>query len=392
MSKVRLTEGVYWVGTIDWNIRNFHGYSTHRGTTYNAYLIIDEKIALIDTVKAPFFPEMRRRIKEIIDPGDIDYVVSNHVEMDHSGSLPMMMTEARKAQLITTEKFGEAGLKKHFHMDCRLIPVKESHELSLGKRKLTFIPIPMLHWPDSMATYLPQDQILFPSDAFGQHLASSQRFDDEVDGAVLMQEAAKYYANILMPFGHLMSGALKKLAALTIRTIAPSHGVIWRSDPEKIVSAYTNWSAGETINKALVIYDTMWGSTAQMARAIEEGLTAAGVEVKVFELTRSDRSDVMTEVLDARAIIVGSPTLNNGMFPTVAEFLCYLKGLNPRGKIGAAFGSYGWGGGATKAICQEMEQTGIEMVEPELAVKWIPEKSELAECIELGQRIGGRIK
>jgi len=392
LNRVQLAEGVYWVGAIDWNIRNFHGYSTHRGTTYNAYLIIDEKIALIDTVKAPFYSEMLWRIKEIIDPGDIDYVVSNHVEMDHSGSLPMIMAEAGRAQLITTEKFGEAGLKKHFHMDCRLIPVKDGHELSLGRRNLAFIPTPMLHWPDSMVTYSLRDEILFSMDAFGQHLASSQRFDDEVDGAVLMQEAAKYYANILMPFGHLIPGVLKKLAALTIRTIAPSHGVIWRSDMEKIASAYINWSAGNAINKALVIYDTMWGSTAQMARAIEEGLTRAGVEVKVFEFTGSDRSDVMAEVLDARAIIVGSPTLNNCMFPTVAEFLCYLKGLKPRGKIGAAFGSYGWGGGATKAIRQEMEQTGVEMVEPDIAVKWIPDKAELAECIELGRRIGGRIK
>lgn len=216
------------------------------------------------------------RIKEIIDPGDVDYVVSNHVEMDHSGSLPMIMAEAGKAQLITTEKFGEASLKKHFHMDCRLIPVKEGQELSLGRRNLAFIPTPMLHWPDSMITYLPQDQIVFSMDVFGQHLAGSQRFDDEVDGAVLMQEAAKYYANILMPFGHLVPGALKKLASLSIKTIAPSHGVIWRSDLEKIVSAYINWSAGKAINKALVIYDTMWGSTAQMARAIEEGLTGAG--------------------------------------------------------------------------------------------------------------------
>jgi flavorubredoxin len=207
-----------------------------------------------------------------------------------------------------------------------------------------------------------------------------------------MQEAAKYYANILMPFGYLIPGALKKLTGLDIKTIAPAHGVIWRSGPEKIVSAYVDWSAGKTINKALVIYDTMWGSTSQMARAIEEGLTAAGVEVKVFELTRSDRSDIMTEVLDARAVIVGSPSLNNGMFPTVAEFLCYFKGLKPRGKIGAAFGSYGWGGGATEAIRREMEQTGIEMVEPDLAFKWIPDKAEIAECIELGRRIGGRIK
>ena len=392
MCSVKLNEDVYWVGAVDWNIRNFHGYSTHRGTTYNAFLIVDEKIALIDTVKAPFFPEMLRRVKEIVDPEKIDYVVSNHVEMDHSGSLPMMMKEAKNAQLITTEKFGEGGLKKHFGLDCPMVPVKEGSQLDLGKRKLIFVPTPMLHWPDSMVTYSPVDEILFSSDAFGQHLATSQRFDDEVDMAVIMQEAAKYYANILMPFGHLIPPAVEKLGKLSIKTIAPDHGVIWRSDPGKIISAYAGWSGWKTKNKALIIYDTMWHSTEQMACAIEHGLVAEGVEVKSYNLTASDKSDVITDVLDAKALIIGSPTLNNGMFPSVAQFLCYLKGLKPKDKKGAVFGSFGWGGGATKAVTQEMEVMGIELVEPELGIKWVPEQSELDQCVDFGKRIASKIK
>ncbi|MFA4836944.1 MAG: FprA family A-type flavoprotein [Dehalococcoidia bacterium] len=391
MSKVQLTEGVYCVGAIDWNIRNFHGYSTHRGTTYNAYLIIDEKIALIDTVKAPFFPELLRQIKEIVDPSKIDYIISNHVEMDHSGSLPMMLQEAGRAELITTAKFGEAGLKKHFGIDRPMIAVKEGSTLDLGKRKLAFVPIPMLHWPDSMVTYSSQDEILFSSDAFGQHLATSARFDDEVDQAVLMQEAAKYYANILMPFGHLIPGAVKKLGGLSIKTIAPDHGIIWRSDPSKIINAYAGWAAGKTANKALVIFDTMWHSTEKMAGAITDGLIGEGVEVKAYNLTASDKSDIMAEVLNSRALIIGSPTLNNGMFPSVAEFLCYLKGLKPKNKIGAVFGSYGWGGGAAKAVAAEMEQAGIQMTEPELTLKWVPTESELAQCVEFGRRIAARM-
>lgn len=393
MGKIQLAEGVYWVGAIDWDIRNFHGYTTNRGTTYNAYLIIDEKIALIDTVKHHFFPEMLRRIKEIVDPKDIDYIISNHVEMDHSGSLPMMLKEAPKAPLITTEKRGEEGLNKHFNIDREMIPVKEGSTLDLGKRQLAFVPIPMLHWPDSMVTYSGHDEILFSSDAFGQHLATAQRFDDEVDSAVIMQEASKYYANILMLFGHLIPGAVKKLEPLSIKMIAPDHGIIWRGNPGKIISAYGDWAAGQTSDKALVIYDTMWHSTEKMASAIVDGLIEGGVsEVKSYNLTSRDKSDVMTDVLDAKALIIGSPTLNNGMFPSIAAFMCYLKGLKPKNKIGAAFGSYGWGGGATKAITSEMVLMDIEIAEDELTFKWKPQEVELAQCVEFGRRMAAKTK
>ena len=392
MTKVQLAKGVYWVGAIDWNVRNFHGYSTHRGTTYNAYLIIDDKIALIDTVKAPFYDEMAARVREIVSFDKIDYVISNHVEMDHSGSLPMALRDAKNAKLVTLEKFGENGLAKTFHQSWPTIAVKEGSTVDLGKRKLAFIPTPMLHWPDSMCTYLVEDKLLFSMDAFGQHLATSQRFDDEVDMGIVMQEASKYYANILMPFGDLIVKAVNKLSGVKIDMIAPSHGIIWRSHIKAIVESYAKWGKGETAAKALVIYDTMWGSTQKMALAIVRGMIGEGVDVKLFNLTASDKSDVIKEVLDAKALIIGSPTLNNGMFPSVAEFLCYLKGLKPRNKIGAAFGSHGWGGGAVKAVQQEMEQTGIELIDSKLAFKFVPDEGEIQKCVDFGRDIAKRIK
>ena len=392
MKEVQLADGIYWVGAIDWNIRNFHGYSTHLGTTYNAYLVVDEKVALIDTVKAPFYDQMAGRVRQIVELDRIDYVISNHVEMDHSGSLPRTMQEANNAQLITLEKFGEGGLKKHYQCDWPIIPVKEGSELSLGKRKLSFIPTPMLHWPDSMCTYVAQDNILFSMDAFGQHLATSYRFDDEVGLERIMPQAAKYYANILMPFGDLIVKAVDKLSGLDIDIIAPSHGVIWRSHMKDIVNAYASWGKGETTPKALVIYDTMWSSTEKMAQALAEGIADAGIEVKIYNLTASDRSDIIKEVLDARALVVGSPTLNNGMLPSVAEFLCYLKGLKPKGKIGCAFGSHGWAGGAVKAIRHELEQAGVDVIDSDISIKFVPDKDELERCSDLGKAIAQKLK
>jgi len=392
MSKVELMKGVYWVGAIDWNVRNFHGYSTHRGTTYNAYLVVDEKIALIDTVKAPFYEEMAAHVREIVPFDKIDYVVSNHVEMDHSGSLPMALKDAKNAKLVTLEKFGENGLAKTYHQSWNPIVVKEGSTLDLGKRKLAFIPTPMLHWPDSMCSYLVEDKLLFSMDAFGQHIATSQRFDDEADMTEVMQEASKYYANILMPFGDLIVKAANKLGGITIDMIAPSHGIIWRSHIKDIIESYVKWGKGETSAKALVIYDTMWGSTQKMALAIARGMISEGVDVKLFNLTVSDKSDIIKEVLDAKALIIGSPTLNNGMFPSVAEFLCYLKGLKPRNKIGAAFGSHGWGGGGVKAVQQELEQAGVELIDSKLAFKFVPDEGEIKQCEDFGREMAGKIK
>jgi len=392
MTKVALTEGLFWVGAIDWNIRSFHGYHTPYGTTYNAYLIIDEKIALVDTVKGPFCGEMLQRIEEIVEPKDIDYVISNHVEMDHSGSLPKIMEIARKAKLITSER-GKPGLLKHYKTDWPFVTVKQiNNELDLGKRKLKFIETPMLHWPDSMATYIETDGILLPNDAFGQHIATSERFDDEVGLEVIIAEAAKYYANIVMPFGAIVQSTLEKLKDLKINMIGPSHGIIWRSHLQEIVSAYAKWARGEAENKVLVIYDTMWGSTEMIAKALVDGLSSEDVKVILFNLRFTDKTEIIKETLDAKALLIGSPTLNVGMFPTVADFLTHLKGLKPKGKIGACFGSYGWGGGAVKAMNEELRQAGVEVLEADLDFKFVPEKEDLAKAVEFGKMIARKVR
>ncbi len=391
MGKVELKKGIYWVGAIDWNIRNFHGYNTPRGSTYNAYLIVDDKVALIDTVKAPFFEEMAERIQEIIPLDKIDYLISNHVEMDHSGSLPRIKELAKNATIIATKR-GEAGLTRYFKRQWPFQIVKTGDTLDLGNRKVTFVEVPMVHWPDSMVTYSPSDKILFSNDAFGQHIATSKRYDDEVGWGIIYPEAITYFANIVM---HLSGPVLKALGAvkgLELDMIAPCHGVIWRENIEKIVKAYYSWAKFEAKEKALIIYDTMWGSTEKMAKAILEGISEKGVEVKLMNITQTGRTEIMKEVIDAKAVLVGSPTLNNGMFPTVADFLCYFKGLRPQGKIGIAFGSYGWAGGATKAIIEELKATGVEIIEPEIKYQFLPDKEELEQCKELGKKIASQIK
>ena len=391
MGKVELKKGIYWVGAIDWNIRNFHGYNTPKGTTYNAYLIVDDKVALIDTVKAPFFEEMIGRIKEITSLDKIDYLISNHVEMDHSGSLPRIKEVVKKAAIIATER-GKAGLTRYFKKDWPFQTVKTGDILDLGKRKVTFVEVPMVHWPDSMVTYSPSDKILFSNDAFGQHLATSKRYDDEVGWEIISPEAATYFANIVMHLSRPVLKALDTAKDLELDMIAPCHGVIWRKDIEKIVKAYYSWARFEAKEKALIIYDTMWGSTEKMAKAVLEGISEEGVEVKLMNITQTGRTEIMKEVIDTKAVLIGSPTLNNGMFPTVSDFLCYFKGLRPQGKVGVAFGSYGWAGGATKAIIEELKLTGVEIIEPEIKYQFLPDEEELKQCKELGKRVASQIK
>ena len=385
-----ITEGIHWVGAIDWNIRNFHGYITHRGTTYNAYLIVDEETALVDTVKAPFFPEMMRRIREIVDPGEIDYLISNHTEPDHSGSIRKVLEVAENAELIASD-FGTKGLKRYYGDDLECTSIKEKPSVSLGKRTLQFVPIPMVHWPDSMVTYIPEERLLLSNDAFGQHLASSKRFDDEVDQAVLMQEATTYYANIVMPLWMSVSRALKALEGVDIEVIAPSHGIIWRGNPGMILEAYQRWVEGRTEKRAVIVYDTMWGSTERGAKALAEGISSEGVVVNLYRLRETHNSDVIAQILEAKAVLVGSPTLNNGLFPPVASFLAYMKGLKPKNKIGAAFGSYGWGGGAKRAVEAEMKASGIVLLESGLDYNYRPTEKELEEAVEFGRTVARKI-
>jgi len=386
---VELSSGVYWVGAIDWNGRDFHGFTTPGGTTYNSYLVVGEKTALIDTVKSPFAGEMLRRISQVIDPSKLDYIVVNHMELDHSGSLAELKKQTDAKILIT--KKGVDILNGYFKgsgsENWDLEVVKTGDQLDLGGKTLLFLEATMLHWPDSMETFLKEDRILFSNDGFGQHIATSKRYDFEV-GDVL-PEAAEYYANILMPFHMPLLRYLGLLTKLEIEPlqIAPSHGIIWKRDLPKILEAYRSWAGGEVKEKVLVIYDTMWGSTEIMANEIVEAVRAAGVEVKLLNLRKSSRSDIMKEMLDAAAFAVGSPTLNNGLFPTVGDFLVYLKGLRPQKKKAMAFGSYGWGGGAVKIIEQELKSAGIEVIDPGLQVKYRPYEKELLRCKKLGEQL-----
>ncbi len=388
---ITLKQGIHWVGAVDWNVRNFHGYITHRGTTYNAYLIVDEKVALVDTVKEPFFPEMMGRIQEIVDPKKIDYLVSNHTEPDHSGAITKALGEMVGAELIASD-MGVKGLRRYYGDDLKCTSIREKPSIIMGKRTLQFVPVPMVHWPDSMVTYIPEEKLLLSNDAFGQHLASSKRFDDEVDQAVLMQEATAYYANIVMPLWMSVNRAFKALEGVEIDMIAPSHGVIWRSNPGMILEAYKRWVEGVSKPKAVVVYDTMWGSTERVAKAVAEGLTSEGVEVRLHRLSETHNSDVITDILEARAVLVGSPTLNNGLFPTVASFLAYMKGLKPKHKIGAVFGSYGWGGGAKRTAETELRAAGVELVESDLDFQYKPTKAELQRAISFGGEIAKNVK
>jgi flavorubredoxin len=385
MEKVELKKGVYWVGAIDWNVRDFHGYSTPYGTTYNAYLILDEKNVLVDTVKSPFYLEMLGRISEIIDPSRIDVIVSNHVEMDHSGSLSPIADRIGNPLVITSEK-GKKGLEKHYQRSLNFKTVKTGDVFPIGRRTLTFVEAPMLHWPDSMFTYIKEDQLLLPNDAFGQHFASCQRFEDEV-GNEVMKHAAKYYANILWPLAPLILRKVDEVVkmGIPIDMIAPSHGLIWRKDPGRIIQAYVDWSQGKAGRKILIVYDTMWGSTESIAKAILKGLIEEKVEAKLLHLRSNHRSDIIHEMLDARGILLGSPTLNNGMFPTMGDFLAYMRGLRPKGKVFGLFGSHGWGGGAVKEMRKSLEEGKFEIWEKDLQIQYLPTPEELDKAFQFGK-------
>ena len=394
MSSVKVLDDIYWVGAVDWDVRTFHGftYSTHRGTTYNSYLIVDDKIALVDSVYAPFAAEMMARIREVVPPEKIDYVIANHVETDHSGSIAEVLKHAPKAKVVGTARCKQ-GLSKHYFGDWDFQVVKTGDEIELGKRKLKFIEAPMLHWPDSMFTYIEKDALLMPNDAFGQHIATSKRFNDEIDENSLMVEAGKYYANILWPLSSLVIKKIEEVQKqeIKISMIAPSHGVIWRSTPMKIVEAYLRWAKGESEKRVLVVYDTMWGSTEKMARAIVDGISSANVEAKVYRIPSSDRGDIIGDLLEAKGILVGSSTINNGILPTLAPLLEDLKGLKPRGKIAAAFGSYGWAGGSIKVIEESLRQAGMEIASPSMSVNWVPNKEEIQKCYEFGKSFAAKI-
>ncbi|MBC7187386.1 MAG: FprA family A-type flavoprotein [Calditrichaeota bacterium] len=386
MRAFELKPGIYWVGSIDWDLRNFHGYLTPYGSTYNAYLVVDEKVALIDTVKRPFLDELLARVQSVIDPVQIAYVVCNHVEMDHSGSIPALVERAPQAQVLTSPN-GEKGLRAHFHSDLNYRVVRSGEAISLGRRSLQFFHTPMVHWPDSMVTYLPEEAILFSNDAFGQHLATAVRFDDQAGWEVVYAQAAKYYANIVLPYGDQVKRTLQALGGVKMDMICPSHGVIWRENIARILEAYKRWADYEADDQAVVVYDTMWGSTAKMSQALCRGLEAEGVPVTVRNLETTHISEVMTDVLHSRLVLVGSPTLNNGLLPSVGEFLTYLKGLRPRNRMGFAFGSYGWGGQAVAEIEQVFSALGWQEPVPARRIQWVPDEEQLGHLVEDGRAL-----
>ncbi len=391
MKPEQIAKGIYDVGVNDWNIDDFHGYSTPLGTSYNAFLMMDEKVALIDTVKNKFSDQLMANISKIIDPRRIDCVISNHAELDHSGSLARVMHYIGEDKPIYCSKMGAKNLAKHFTQNLNFRPVQEGETLSLGSRTLTFVETRMLHWPDNMFTYVVEDKILFSSDAFGQHYAGFEKYDDVV-GDSIMTHAQKYYANILMLYAPHTLKLMDKVSKLGLEfnMICPDHGVYWRKDPAKIVNAYVEWSKQTAKRKAVVVYDTMWHSTEKMADAVADGLNAEGIAVRPMYLGKWHRSDIMTDVLDAKAVIIGSPTLNNTLFPTVADMLAYMKGLKPLNKMGAAFGSYGWSGEAPKMITKALEAMKFDVVEP-LRHQYLPDGNALEASYALGSTVGRAI-
>lgn len=384
----QLCRGVHWVGYVDWTVRDFHGYETRRGSTYNSYLIQDEKIVLVDTVKAPYADELLRHVQQHVKCSDIDYIVCNHAEPDHSGSLPAVMQACPQAELVCDEKCRNA-LSMHYDVsDWNFKIVKTGDTISLGSRTLAFVETPMAHWPESMATYMPEEQLLFSMDAFGQHYASANRFDDLEPLDVIMDEARTYYANILMLYGRPVSKVLKELGMLDLKIVAPSHGVIWRKNLDAILKAYDEWIVCKPRPKVLVIYDTMWKSTEKMARAIWEGAVGQqGIEARLLHVRSSTITEIATEVLDTACMAVGSPTLNQTLMPQVSATLTYLKGLKPANKAGFAFGSYGWGKGGATDVHQILQDMKVEVMQDPLRVQFVPEEADLEKCREAGKML-----
>ena len=402
MMATELAPGVHWVGAIDWNLREYHGY-TLPGTTYNAYLVRGEKTALIDGAYAGFEGEVLGRVGSVCDPGEIDFLVVNHIEMDHSGTLPAFVRRMPDIPIYCTER-ARAGLARHYDTaGWNIRVVKTGDTLDLGGKTLTFLEAPMLHWPDSMFTYLAEDAILFPNDAFGQHVASAARFDDQLGRDAAMAHAKKFFANLIVPLAPKVLKKLDEVGSLgiDIKMIAPSHGVIWRSHAGDILGAYADWSRGVAKDKVTIVYDTMHGSTAMMAKAIAEGVMAGGADVRVCLLRDgryegTHRSDVVTEVLDSKAVLVGSPTLQDEVLPTVAGFLSYLRGLAPgrlgAKKIGCAFGSHGGMGGAFAQAEEALKAAGIEVIDGGFQVNYRPDDDELARAYELGRKVAQEIR
>ena len=393
----KITVKVTWVGKVDWELKRFHGdeLSTSRGSSYNAYLVRDEKVALIDTVWKPYDKEFVSRLKQEIDLKQIDYIVMNHNEIDHSGALPELMREIPGTPIYCTKK-GEAIIRGHYHEDWNFVTVKTGDTLSLGSTTLTFVEAPMLHWPDTMVTYMDSDQILFSNDVFGQHYASESLYDDAVEHADIMREAEQYYANIINLYSPLATRKINELLKLNlpIKMICPSHGVIWKANPSAIVEQYLKWANAYQENQITIVYDTMWQSTRLMAEAIAQGIGEQdpAVTVKVMNASKDDKNDILTEIFQSKAVLVGSPTINYGYSFAIAGLLEMVKGLKFKKKKAAAFGSYGWSGEAPKQIAAHLAEAGFEVVDEGIKLLWVPDEDGLKQCVEYGKRFADAVK
>ncbi|MBS1233162.1 MAG: fold metallo-hydrolase [Nitrospirae bacterium] len=398
MKAVEIKPDIYWVGAIDWAVRDFHGYVTPNGTTYNNYLVLDEQITLFDTVKHDFSDVTIGNIRSLIDPSKLKNIVINHIENDHVTSIGEIMHLAPDATIYISER-GKKGIDRFFDTskwDMKI--VKTGDTVNIGKRTLLFLETPMLHWPDSMMTYIKEDKLLISQDAFGQHYASAARFDDEFMNCFSsseLEDAVKdYYANILMPFGTLIKTKIAEIQklGLEIDMIAPDHGIIWRKDPSKIIDMYLDMAGGKADLRVVIIYDTMWHSTEHMTLPLMQGIKDEGVDVKIVKLRANPISLAVKEFWKARGCLIGSPTLNNSMFPTIAEFLTYLKGLRPKNRLVGAFGSYGWMGGAVRDVYEEVKKMGLEMVEQGVQVIYKPSAEDEQRCYEFGKEFANKVK
>ena len=393
----KISDKVTWVGKIDWQLRYFHGheYSTHRGSSYNSYLIKDKKTVLLDTAWIPYDKEFVANLKKEIDLNEIDYIVSNHAEIDHSGSLPELMREIPNTPIYCT-KNGVNVIKGHYHQDWNFVEVKTGDSLDLGENKLIFVEARMLHWPDTMFSYLTGEEILFSTDAFGQHFASELMYNDLVDQCELYQEAIKYYANILTPFSALVERKIDEVLKLElpVRMICPSHGVIWRDNPGQIIEKYLDWSRDYQENQISIIYDTMWESTKKMAEAIGKGIVEKDPDtrVKIFSLSLTDINDVLTEVFKSKAVLLGSPTINKGILSAAAAILELMAGMNFKKKKGAAFGSYGWSGESPKILSERLANAGFEIVTGPLKTSWVPDENAMENCKEFGRIFAEKVR
>lgn len=395
--KLHIKSNVSWIGKIDWELRKFHGdeYSTHRGSTYNSYLIEEEKVAVVDTVWVPFAKEYIANLEKQIDLKKIDYVIANHAESDHSGALPELMSRIPDTPIYCTAN-GVKSLKGHYHKDWNFHPVKTGDKLSLGSKELIFVEAPMLHWPDTMFCYLTGDNILFSNDAFGQHYATEYMFNDLVDQSELMAECIKYYANILTPFSEMVTKKIQEVLSfnLPVEIICTSHGVIWRANPVQIVQQYLKWADSYREDQITLVYDSMWNGTRVMAENIARGIAQADprVNLKLFNMAKSDRNDVMTEIFRSRAIVAGSPTINRGILTSIAGFLEEAKGLKFRNKKAAAFGCYGWSGESVKVLKGQLEAAGFQVVDDGMRCLWNPDPTSIEACVQYGVKLAGLLK